>query len=535
MRRKFNVTGSCSPQRDYMVRLDDRLKRMKEDYVDYGSYFVINKGRQYGKTTTLKALAKYLLTDYIVFSLDFQKIGTEDFADAPTFVRAFAEIIIQRAGTIDQNGMEELIKPLSELVKSPEDSSLKGLFAQLSRMCEKAPKPIVLMIDEVDSASNNQVFIDFLAQLRAYYLDREETPTFHSVILAGVYNIKNLKLKLRKDTEHQYNSPWNIAADFKVDMSFSAGQIAGMLEEYESDYHTGMEIQEVAEEIYQYTAGYPVLVSSICKFMDEELVGEDGFGDLSKAWTKQGIEEAVKDILIDQTPLFESMIRHLDDYPEMKQMFQLMLFQGNEFTFNLDVKEISLASMFGYAVNQAGKVRVANRIFEMRLYNYFLSETELSGSDTSKEIGNMAKRDRSLFIHDGMLDMDTVMRRFVETFTEIYGKEDAKFVEAYGRKFFLLYLRPIINGTGNYYIEAQTRDERRTDVIVDYLGEQYIIELKIWRGNEYNERGERQLADYLDYYHQKKGYLLSFNFNQKKEVGVKEIRVGDKVIVEAVV
>lgn len=70
---------------------------------------------------------------------------------------------------------------------------------------------------------------------------------------------------------------------------------------------------------------------------------------------------------------------------------------------------------------------------------------------------------------------------------------------------------------------------------MDYLGEQFVIELKIWRGNEYNERGQRQLADYLDYYHKDKGYLLSFYFNQKKEVGVKEIRVGDKVIVEAVV
>ncbi|MDE5824602.1 MAG: 9-O-acetyl-N-acetylneuraminate esterase, partial [Lachnospiraceae bacterium] len=145
------------------------------------------------------------------------------------------------------------------------------------------------------------------------------------------------------------------------------------------------------------------------------------------------------------------------------------------------------------------------------------------------------RRDRSYFIHDGMLDMDTVMRRFVKTFTDIYGEENSKFVEEYGRKFFLLYLRPIINGTGNYYIEAQTRDERRTDIIVDYLGEQFIIELKIWRGNEYNERGEKQLTDYLDYYHKDKGYLLSFNFNQKKEVGVKEIRIGDKMIVEAVV
>lgn len=29
--------------------------------------------------------------------------------------------------------------------------------------------------------------------------------------------------------------------------------------------------------------------------------------------------------------------------------------------------------------------------------------------------------------------------------------------------------------------------------------------------------------------------MISFNFNKKKEIGVKEISVGDKVLVEAVV
>ncbi|MDE7201306.1 MAG: 9-O-acetyl-N-acetylneuraminate esterase [Lachnospiraceae bacterium] len=535
MTRYFNTEGACRPEEHYMVKLDDRLNQIKTMLVDRKKYFVINKGRQYGKTTTLKALAKYLVTDYIVFSLDFQKMGTKTFADESAFSKGFLDKLLAALKRAEIEEKEMLQAMLSDFKNNNSNIVLDDLFEFLSSMCESSPRPIILMIDEVDSASNNQVFIDFLAQLRAYYLDREETPTFHSVILAGVYNIKNLKLKLRSESEHQYNSPWNIAADFEVDMSFSADQIADMLEEYEADHQTGMDIKEVAEELYQYTSGYPVLVSSICKKIDEKIYKFELFGDLSKAWTKAGIEEAVKYILIDQTPLFESMIRHLDDYPEMKQMFHSMLFQGNEFTYNLDVKEISLASMFGYAVNQSGKVRVANRIFETRLYNYFLSETELSGTDASKEIGNMAKRDRSYFIHDGMLDMDTVMRRFVETFTDIYGEENTKFIEEYGRKFFLLYLRPIINGTGNYYIEAQTRDERRTDIIVDYLGEQFIIELKIWRGNEYNERGERQLTDYLDYYHKDKGYLLSFNFNQKKEVGVKEIRIGDKTIVEAVV
>lgn len=66
-------------------------------------------------------------------------------------------------------------------------------------------------------------------------------------------------------------------------------------------------------------------------------------------------------------------------------------------------------------------------------------------------------------------------------------------------------------------------------------GEQFIIEMKIWHGNAYNERGEEQLLEYLDHYHLKKGYMLSFNFNKRKEIGVKEIKFGDKVLVEAVV
>ena len=53
-----------------------------------------------------------------------------------------------------------------------------------------------LMIDEVDSASNNQVFLDFLAQLRAQYIERDIQPTFRAVILAGVYDVKNLRRKI---------------------------------------------------------------------------------------------------------------------------------------------------------------------------------------------------------------------------------------------------------------------------------------------------------------------------------------------------
>lgn len=59
---------------------------------------------------------------------------------------------------------------------------------------------------------------------------------------------KNLKLKLRPESEHQYNSPWNIAADFKISMRLWAEQIAVMLGEYETDNQTGMDIHAVQKK-----------------------------------------------------------------------------------------------------------------------------------------------------------------------------------------------------------------------------------------------------------------------------------------------
>lgn len=541
-----------------MVRLDERLDKIKRLYVDRGKYFIINRGRQYGKTTTLKALTKYLADDYTVIAMDFQRISSACFADEQVFVISFVEYmekIFSGQKALQENIPPEAFQAMVSL-KGEERVSLDKLFFALSKICEAAEKPVVMMIDEVDNASNHQVFIDFLAMLRGYYLDRENTAAFHSVILAGVYDIKNLKLKIRPDAEHQYNSPWNIAADFDLNMNFSAGQIRRMLEEYEADNRTGMDASAMAEEIYQYTSGYPYLVSALCKIMDEKLPEEENyaackgirskeedyagckeirskeedFEGYKRIWSKEGLADAVKILLNERSPLFDSMMKQLDTYKELRVLIEEIVYQGKKVLFNPYVKAVNLGLMFGYLREDNGRIVVANRIFEMSVINMLISEESVKS-----EAYRLGDRDRNQFIQNARLNMELVLEKFVEYFHDVYGENDEKFVESYGRKFFLLYLKPIINGTGNYYLEAQTRDAGRTDVVVDYRGEQFVVEMKIWRGNEYNERGERQLAEYLDYYRLKKGYMLSFNFNKKKEIGVKEINVGDKTIVEAVV
>lgn len=146
---------------------------------------------------------------------------------------------------------------------------------------------------------------------------------------------------------------------------------------------------------------------------------------------------------------------------------------------------------------------------------------------------NEGSLEKKSFIQDGKLNMTAVLNGFIRTYDQVFGPLEDRFKEKDGRELFLLYLKPIINGTGNYYIEAQTRDQTRTDVIVDYLGEQYIIELKIWRGPRYNADGEKQISEYLDYFGLDTGYMLSFNFNKEKQQGVREVEINGKKLIEA--
>ena len=525
----FNVSGSCMPERHYMVDIEERLKHIKR-MVEKGDYFTINRARQYGKTTILKALGRYLKDEYTVISLDFQKLSRRDFETEESFVQAVAREILKKTA-LKKEMPDKIREGLCGLLGRKDSSiGLAELFGCFGSWRKEAEKPVVLAIDEIDNAANNQVFLDFLSQLRSGYIDRDEEAAFWSVILAGVYDIKNLKRKFVGEQEHKMNSPWNIAADFLVDMSFSEEDIAGMLRCYEEDRKTGMDIMAMSKLIFSYTSGYPFLVSRICKTVDERIAGSGEYTGRGQAWTKAGILEAVKLLLTEKNTLFESLSGKLLEYPELKASIYSLLFNGNVIPYNPLSESIDMAEMFGLIKKYQGNAVVSNRIFETLLYNYFLGE-EIMGSGIYKA----ALWDKNQYIQNGHLNMELILRKFVQHFEELYGGLEEGFLEEAGWRYFLLYLKPIINGVGNYYIEARTRNMERTDVIVDYRGEQFVVELKIWRGNAYKERGERQLSDYLDYYHLRKGYMLSFNFNKNKLPGVKEIRLGDKVLVEAVV
>ncbi|MBO5599327.1 MAG: AAA-like domain-containing protein [Oribacterium sp.] len=529
--KEFNTTAVCIPSKHYMVDLSDRVKEIKK-LVDDGKYFAINRARQYGKTTTLTALRQGLLDEYIVLSLDFQKISNSGFATEEKFVQEFCRLIWNKRKVID--GISVDLLTTIEVWKDAEKPStrLGELFDALTEWCETSDRRIVLIIDEVDSATNNQVFLDFLSQLRDGYISRDTdgVPAFQSVILAGVTDVKHLKSKIRTEDEHKVNSPWNIAADFDIDMSLSEVGIKGMLDEYEADHHTGMDAAEIAKSIRKYTNGYPYLVSRICELLDKKLV-PDTFKTLAEAWTDYGVDEAVKKILSEESTLFESLIGKLTNYPELKGQLRRILLRGETIAHLPDDEEQKQLRMYGFIVNNHNTVAVANRIFEMRLYNYFIGESKVN-----EDLRQLAASDKSIFVDkDGWLDISKIMSHFIKEHNIIHKDDTEKFLEEEGRERFLTYLAPIINGTGTYSIEEQTRDHKRMDVVIHYLGRRYIIELKIWRGERYNADGEKQIVDYLDRFGLDTGYMLSFNFNKKKKQGVERVCIGDKILFEGTV
>ena len=527
MAKIFNVNGDCKPNLHYMVNISERLRQIK-NMVDEGQYFTINRARQYGKTTTLRALEEFLQKEYTVVSLDFQRMSYADFENENSFVMAFSGEILD-CMRIPEEIPDTIKTTLQGFAEENERQvTLSRLFRCLSQWCEQSDKKVVLLIDEVDSASNNQVFLDFLAQLRGYYINRDRKATFQSVILAGVHDIKNIKRKISENGEHKLNSPWNIAADYLVDMSFSAQDIAGMLKEYERDHKTGMDINAIAGMIFDYTSGYPFLVSKLCKLIDEVVAEEPQF--LKNPWTKDGLLKAVNILLKEKNTLFESLVNKLADYPELRKVIYALLFHGKMIPYNPLNPAIEMAEMFGFIKRENDTAVISNRIFETVLYNYFLSEEFLNS-----KMYDAALQDKNQFVKNGQLDMRLILEKFVVHFNDLYGDQTNTFREEDGRRYFLLYLRPIINGSGNYYIESETRNRERTDVIVDYGGKQIIVELKIWHGNSYNERGEKQLSDYLDYYHLQTGYMLSFCFNKNKQIGVKEVSIKGKNLIEAIV
>jgi hypothetical protein len=507
MAKKFNITGNCIEKRHYMADTTAKMQSIL-GLIENGEYFTINRPRQYGKTTTLMALAQVYATseEYFIFSIGFSGVGDDVFVNEQSFVQMF----IERLAAMTEYAHPDLAKWL--YVESKLIQSLSGLPLFIKKLIAKIGKKIILLIDEVDKSSNNQLFLSFLGLLRDKYLNRDipGEETFHSVILAGVNDIKTIKARLRPNENKSFNSPWNIATDFKVKMNLLPHEIVPMLEEYRRDKGVKMDAKVIAERLFYYTEGYPFLVSKLCKMLDEdELKGVD-----TKHWLEKDIELAAKLLVKESNANFDSLVKNLEDNPTLYELTQIVLYNEAPVPFNSHNMEVILGIAYGVFAMDGGeseKLQIHNRIYREVISNYMSFKMLIALGPNPK---GATFQGRYVF-GDNELDIAKILVAFQGFLGEEYSAKDDKFLERQGRLIFMAFIKPILNGGGFAFKEPQISEEKRLDLLVTFFQNRYILELKVWYGDVAHQKGLFQLADNLEKQKLDTGFLLIFDRTRK--------------------
>ncbi|GAB4397377.1 MAG: AAA family ATPase [Microscillaceae bacterium] len=500
MKKRFNITGSCNAHEHYMM--DDRRRFAGIlQMVEFGDYFVINRPRQYGKTTMLFALLATLREDerFLPVFMSFQGTGLAPHQSDTGMINLFLDLFIKGLRIQDKS----LSKEISQMPR-PEDFG--DLSDMVSEIVEKANKKMVLLIDEVDDSSVYEAFLRLLGMFRNKYLARNAGElTFHSIVLAGVHDIKSLKFKLRNPDDAQVNSPWNIAADFNVVMEFYPDEIAYMLRQYSEAEGVQMDFEAIAERLYYHTAGYPFLVSKLCKNIAEYILPKK---EDKSQWTLEEVEASVQLLLKENNTNFDSVIKNIENQEDLHELVTRVILEGEIIPFNQYNPTIYKGVLYGI-FKREGNIQVHNRIYEQLIYDYLASRMLTRPQSAKMNYGGSFIQD------DGSLDMENVLRKFQSFMKEQYSSKNNHLIEREWRLIFLAFLKPILNGQGHDFKEVETSEEKRLDIVVTYLHYKYIIELKLWRGEKAHQKGLNQLAGYLEKHSLSKGYLLIFDDRQK--------------------
>jgi hypothetical protein len=450
-------------------------------------------------------LEKKLLAtaEYLPLSISFEGIGQESYVNAKLFIQAFVNQISKALTYIKADQLDDCLKSWW-----PDLATWDDLSRLITALTKQSNQRMVLLIDEVDQSSNNQLFLDFLGLLRNKYLLQStgKDTTFYSVILAGVHDVKNLKLKLRPDDTRKYNSPWNIAADFNVDLSFSPAEIGTMLEEYRQERLAPLNVAELAGQLYFYTSGYPFLVSRICEIIDTRL-------DATDKWSGAGIIQAVKLLLREDNTNFDSLIKNIENNPALYEFLQRLIIDGETIPYVGTDTLIAWAALHGMVREADGICAIHNKVYALLLYDHMMSKKLTQAGRTGISDYNF----RDNFINADHLDMEKILLKFQQFMKEQYSAKDGKFLEREGRLILLAFLKPIINGQGFDFKEVQISAEKRLDIVITFANQKYVLELKRWAGETAHRRGLKQLADYLERQGLNRGYLVVFDFNRDQD------------------
>ena len=258
--RFFNTAGPVEPAIHYAIPplsrldLDELLSLVRQK-----KYFVLHAPYQSGKTTTLLALRDLLNAgsagDFrcVYASLEVGRAGGEDIARAMQAILAeIGEEALLLGDGFPGAASAEILRTAGP------DAALSTL---LTRWCGADPRPLVLLLDEVDALVGDTL-VSVLRQLRTGYARRLKAFP-HSVVLCGLQDVRDYRFRPASNREVAPGGPpFNIRAEALRLGDFDEAEIRALLAQHTAE--TGQRFTpEAVETVGKQTQGQPWLVNAL--------------------------------------------------------------------------------------------------------------------------------------------------------------------------------------------------------------------------------------------------------------------------------
>jgi hypothetical protein len=496
--RFFNTAGPVNCQIHYCVPPLQRFDlNMVLTLIGQQKYFVLHAPRQVGKTTYLLALMDYLnrQDDYaaLYVNVEAAQAARED-------VDAAMQAILSELGNaariyLDDHTVEALWPDAWR-----ERGGFNALGDVLSRWAESSPKPLVLLIDEVDALIGDTL-IAVLRQLRAGYAKRPRLFP-QSVVLCGVRDVRDYRIHSSRSQEIiTGGSAFNIKArSLRMD-DFDRAEVQSLYAQHTAE--TGQPFEAAALElIWELTQGQPWLVNAL----GHELCFELAAGhERSRPITVDLVNEAREHIILRRETHLDQLVDKLRE-PRVRRVIEPIL-AGQRAPELLPDDDVQYVVDLGLVVKE-GQLRIANPIYQEIIPRALTYTTQLT----------ISQEPAWYILPDGRLDIPKLLAAFQQFYREHseHWLAGMPYREAGPQLLMQAFLQRIVNGGGRVEREYGL-GKRRTDLLLiwPYPGgvQRVVIELKVRHGDL-----EWVLADglaqtwaYLDASGAEAGHLVIFD------------------------
>ena len=497
MNRFFNTTGLCNPERHYMV---DPFRNLYDDVlrlINNSQYFLIHAPRQTGKTTFLHQLAHRLNREgnHVSVVCSLESAG-------------YASISVESANEVfvkSLHRMASIFVQASQMPPAPDNyASGPALFGTyLTDWCRSLDKPLVLLLDEVDSLYDD-VLVSTLRQLRDGFQSRPRNFP-QSVALVGLRDIREYRMKARADNPSiGAGSPFNVKAESFFLPVFTREEVRGLLDQHTFD--TGQIFSGgVFEKIYEFSGGQPWLTNALAN----EIVAKMLKDDYSREITPDLVETA-KERLIEQRQTHLDSLADKIDEPRVRPIV-MSIITGDSPSFDGFDDAMRYCRDLGI-ISADDPIRFANPIYREII-------TRILNSGMQRGINQDIAQASWYLRPDGSLDMD----KLLEAFTDFYRWNSESWLERFqykeaGHQLLLMaFLQRIVNGGGRIEREMALGNGR-TDLVVFWREQVIPIEIKMHHNARSQPEGLQQLSRYMDKLGQRHGYLVLFEKKSSAEL-----------------